>query len=436
MVRQMKFRILILFILIVSGIFNVQGQNILTLKDCYEKAYAVTPLAAEKEVYAAIWQLKDKNFSKGWLPTLDANGSFVYNSSVVDMTDVLGSLPLTEITDFIKPLPHEQYKVTLDIQQTIYDGGVIKSARVFEKTELDINEKQTETDLYNLRTQINSYYFNMLLLDRQEELLRSYLEIVNKRIASMNSALESGVILKSDIDILLSERIRLEQQLSENAIMKASFRKILSDLTGTEINDSTEFIMPSPAKEYTDELTRPELQIFDLRKKQLNASLETLQSKRMPRAFFFATLGYGNPPGSNFFKDEFAPYYILGAGVKWNVFDWNRVKNEKQIVYLQQSIIDKRKNDMEDNLTRLLDAKSAEISSLESLIETDTELIELRKKITSVAESQYESGTITATDYINELNSERQARITYEIHKINLVMARVEYLNISGKETE
>ena len=35
----------------------------------------------------------------------------------------------------------------------------------------------------------------------------------------------------------------------------------------------------------------------------------------MPKAFGFATLGYGNPPGSNFFKDEFAPYYILGQGL-------------------------------------------------------------------------------------------------------------------------
>ena len=37
---------------------------------------------------------------------------------------------------------------------------------------------------------------------------------------------------------------------------------------------------------------------------------------------------------------------------------------------------------------------------------------------------------------MNELNSERQALINYELHKINLAMARVEYLNISGKEIE
>ncbi|OFY64994.1 MAG: hypothetical protein A2V64_11825 [Bacteroidetes bacterium RBG_13_43_22] len=410
------------------------SQKIMTLKECYEKAYAVAPVTAEKIAYTDIWQLKDKNLAKGWLPTLDANGSFIYNSSVVDMTDILGSLPIMGIADLIHPLPHEQYKITLDINQVIYDGGVIKGARALEKADLNINEKQTETDLYKLRGQINGYYFNLLLLDRQKELLQNYLELIIKRIASMNSALASGVLLKSDIDVLASEKIKLEQQLSENGIRKASMVKILSGLTGTEIDASTEFVLPAPEEELTGELSRPELQIFDLRKEQLDATLQIIQSKRMPKAFGFATLGYGNPPGSNFFKDEFAPYYILGAGLKWNIFDWNKAKNEKQVINLQQGIIDSRKIDLTDNLKRLLDAKGAEISSLISLLESDSELIEIRKRITAAAESQYENGTITATEYMNELNSEKQALINFEIHKINLAMARIEYLNICGKE--
>jgi outer membrane protein TolC len=212
--------------------------------------------------------------------------------------------------------------------------------------------------------------------------------------------------------------------------------KILSGLIGSEIDESTEFVLPSQEAELSEGLLRPELQIFDLRKEQLNASLQVIQSRRMPKAIGFATLGYGNPPGSNFFRDEFAPYYILGASIRWNIFDWNKAKNEKQVISLQQNIIDGRKSDLTDNLNRLLDAKKAEISNLKSLIGSDSELIALRKKITAAAESQYENGTITATDYMNEMTAERQSLINYEIHRINLAMAEVEYLNISGKEPE
>ena len=432
----MKKRGLILFMLIIPFVSGLKGQKLLTLKECYDMAMTAAPIAAEREAYSKISAVKDKNLSKGWLPTLDASGSFIYNSSVVDMTDVLGTIPIPGIADLIKPLPHEQYKLTVDINQIIYDGGAIKGARALEKADLNINEKQTETDLYKLRGQINAYYFNLLLLDRQKELLKSYHELIVKRMATMNSALASGVILKSDLDVLSSEKIKLEQQISENEIRKASLLKILSSITGTEIDASAEFVLPSPGEELSGELLRPELQVFDLRKEQLNAGLQVIQSKRMPKAIGFATLGYGNPPGSNFFKDEFAPYYILGASIKWNIFDWNKAKNEKQLISLQQNIIESRKSELKDNLHRLLDAKGAEISNLKSLVESDSELIALRKRITAAAESQYENGTITATDYMNEMTAERQAMINYEIHRINLAMARIEYLNISGKEIE
>ncbi|MDD2278586.1 MAG: TolC family protein [Bacteroidales bacterium] len=430
----MNIQKLTFLVLIAIGVGQLKAQNSISLKECYDKAYASTPIASEKELYNQIWQVKDKNLSKGWLPTLDANGSFVYNSSVMDLSEVMGSLPIPGIANQIKPLPHEQYKITLDINQTIYDGGAVKSARAIEKAEHIINEKQIEVDLYKLRSQINTYYFNLLLIDRQRVLFQNYLEIIGKRIASLGSAHESGMLLQSDIDVLTCEKIKIEQQIAENAIQKNSLLKILSSLIGIDIDGSVEFTIPETETEITAEMQRPELQIFDLRKEQLNATMKLADSKRRPKAFGFATAGYGNPPGSNFFKDEFAPFYMVGAGVKWNIFDWNKAKNEKQVIILQQNIIESRKVDLTDNLERLLDAKSSEIQSLESLIEADRQLIELRKRITQTAESQYKNGAITATEYLNELNSEKQTLINHEIHSINLAKARVEFYNICGKE--
>jgi|ERR1035437_6655105 outer membrane protein TolC len=432
----MKRNVLIIIVLIISWINTINAQKILTLKECYDQAMTVNALAGEKKGYSDISKLKNENLIMGWLPTLDANGSLIYNSSVVDLSGVLGSLPIPGIANAIKPLPNEQYKITLDINQVIYDGGAIKGARALEKADLSVNEKQTETDLYKLRGQINGYYFNLLLLARQKELLNNYLEIIKKRIASMQSAVNNGVIIKSDMDVLTSEKINIEQQLAENEIRKSSFIIILSDLTGNKIEASTVLILPSISGELSNELSRPELQLFDLRKEQLAAGMKVIESKRLPKAIGFATLGYGNPPGSNFFENEFAPYYVLGASVKWNIFDWNKAKNEKQIISLQQGILDNRKNDLTDNLKRLLEAKNSEIESLKTLVDRDSELITLRKKITVSAESQYQNGSITATEYLNELNTERQALINYEIHKINLSMTRIEYLNISGKEIE
>jgi len=415
---------------------NVQGQVVLTLKDCYVLAMASSALAGEKDTYAEISGLKEQNLSKGWLPTLDVNGSFVYNSEVIDMSSALGSLPVPGIADALRPLPHEQYKVNLEINQVIYDGGLIKNSKALEKTDLNINKKQTETDLYKLRGQINGYFFSLMLAEKQKELLNNYHNLITRRISSVQSAVENGVISKSDLYTLSAEKIKIEQQLSEIEIRKSSLLKVLSGLTGKDLDTATKFILPELSEENSNEILRPEMELFDLRKEQVAAGLKIIDSRRKPKAFGFATLGYGNPPGNNFFKDEFAPYYIVGAGLKWNIFDWDKAKNEKQVITYQQSIIEFRKKDMTESLTRLLDTKKAEIESLNSLLESDSILIDLRKKITASAGSQYENGIITATELLNEMNSEQQALISFEIHKINLALAKVEYLNISGEEIE
>lgn len=410
------------------------AQKILTLKECYDMALSINAIAGEKETYANISKIRDENITKGWLPSLDANASVAYNSDVVDFAAATSAIP--GMSSLFRPMPQDQYKLTLDINQLIYDGGAIRSARDMEEADLRINEKQTETDLYKLRGQINTYYFNVLVLNRQKELLDNYLILLEKRIASMKSAADNGVILKNDIDVMTSEKLKLEQQLTENRLRRTALLKILSDITGSDISDLTELVMPAPAEELTDKLQRPELQIFDLRKDQLSAGLKMVQSKRMPKAFGFATLGYGNPPGMDFFNDSFDTYYIMGAGIKWNIFDWNKAKNEKQVISLQQVIIENRKTDMTDALNRQLESKKSEINSLRELVKTDSELIVLRKRITAAAGSQYENGTITATEYLNELNSEKNALINAEIHSINLALAGIEYLNISGQEIE
>jgi outer membrane protein TolC len=333
-------------------------------------------------------------------------------------------------------MPKDNYKLTLDINQVIYDGGTVRKARSVEEADLKINQQQTESDIYKLRGQVNNCYFSLLLIERQKELLTSFLEVIEKRLASMQSAVDNGVALRSDIDVMTSEKIKVEQQLTEIELKKSAFNAVLSDLTGVEIGTNTSVILPQVTGDLTDEISRPELKVFDLRKEQLEAGMGLLETRRMPRAFGFATLGYGSPPGSNFFESNFATYYILGAGIKWNIYDWDKVKNEKQQIKLQEGMIDGRKAELTDNLKRSLQTKEAEIVSLTEALKRDNELIALRKRITASAESQYGNGTITATDLLNEMNSEKQAQINYEIHKISLEMAKVEYYNISGKEIE
>lgn len=432
----MKRKFLVLIIPMIAWGSAGQAQKVLTLRECYEKAAAVSAIAGEKDSYSAIWQLKDKNLSRNWLPVLDANANFIYNSDIVDFTSAFASIPIPGLADAVPLMPKDNYKFSLDINQMIYDGGYVKKARSAEEADMKVNQQQTESDIYKLRAQVNNCYFSLILIERQKELLDNYLGIIVKRLASMQSSLDNGVILRSDMDVMTSEKIRIEQQLTEIELKKDALYAVLSDLTGFESGSEVSLMLPNVTAELTNDILRPELRIYDLRMEQLEAGLGLLQTKRMPRAFGFATLGYGSPPGNNFFESDFSAYYILGAGIKWNIYDWDKVRNEKKQIKLQQGMLEGRKAELTDNLKRSLQTKQAEIATLEAALKRDSELIALRKRITASAESQYGNGSITATELLNEMNSEKQAEINYEIHKISLVMAQVEYMNISGKEIE
>lgn len=410
------------------------AQKLITLRECYDLASKSSPITSEILVYDQIRQQKDKNLSKGWLPTIDANGSFIYNSSVIDLTEAMGSLPVPGISDLISPMPHEQYKMTLEINQVIYDGGTIREAKSLEMAEFRAQEKQTEAELYKLKNQVNGYYFNILLLEKQQDLLKTYRDLIQKRMTSIEAAIRNGVMLPTERDVLLSEKINLEQQLAENSVQMAALQKVLSDITGSNIDTTVRLVLPMAETSKIPPLTRPELQIFELRKGQLDASIKLRESQRRPKVFGFATLGYGNPPGNNFFKDEFAPFAIVGAGIRWNIYDWDKTSGEIQVIDYQKSLADIRKADLSAQLNRLLETKMSEIKNLEARLETDSDLIEIRKRITQAAGSRFENGVITATEFMHELNAEKQAVINQEINRVRLALSKVEYLNISGKE--
>jgi len=87
----------------------------------------------------------------------------------------------------------------------------------------------------------------------------------------------------------------------------------------------------------------------------------------------------------------------------------------------------------ERNIQIALDRESKRIQQLSKILESDRELIVLQEQITKSSASKHENGTITTSDYIQDLNAEMTARITFETHKVQLEAAKINYQNIQGK---
>lgn len=406
------------------------GQKVVTLWQCYDSAAAATPLAREKDIYEEISSLRHQNLSASYMPGLDMNGSYAYYSDIPDIEAIYGSLPIPPGT--APAIPHQLYKATLDISQVIWDGGVTRNAKAVEEVIKELNMKQNEAAIYRLHDQVNSYYFAMLLSLSQAEVTGILLSELDARIKEASSGVRNGVIAQVTVDVLVAEKIKTEQALLEIRHRHEALKKALGQITGMTFADDDSFLLPEPAITGEEPIDNPDIRLFDVRIRQLDASKELLKSQRMPRAFGFAQAGYGLPPGNNFFSEVPDPYFSVGVGIKWTIFDWNKSGNERKSLTLQQQLLDISKSATEESLQRVLTVKMAEIKALREAAERDAELIMLRQRIAAVSASQLQNGTITASDYLTELNGEKQAIINAAMRKINISRAEVEYINITG----
>ncbi len=179
------------------------------------------------------------------------------------------------------------------------------------------------------------------------------------------------------------------------------------------------------------EIPRPEQVLYDLQILNLDASMDLVSKQRHPKAYVFGSFAYGNP-GLNFFRDELRGYYVVGAGLQWNIWDWSKTSRSKQDISIQQELVRSQKAAFDKNLNIQLSEKQAEISKYSEAVIRDEEIVLLREKISKSAASQLENGMITTTDYITELNAETEARIRLETHRIQLVQAQINYLTTKG----
>ena len=291
-----------------------------------------------------------------------------------------------------------------------------------------VNILQVSVDVSKVKETINSLYFSYILSNEMSGQLESFDLPLQARRLTLESAVKNGIALPSDIDAIDAEILTIKQRLDECEIAKKSALKMLGILIadsslitkGTLINPQITIIDSNIIK-------RAELLLMDAQKNKLDASIGVLQSARMPKVFAFSTLGYGNP-GLNMFKTGWKPYGIVGVGFSWNVIDWGKTKNDKQVLSIQKSMLDTRKQDFIRNITVALESKKAEMEKMVSQIANDEKLVELRTKITKVITKQVQQGTATNFDFITQLSKENDARILLNIHRVQLQKLMADYL--------
>jgi outer membrane protein TolC len=404
----------------------VAQDSTVTLAFCLSKAEANHPLFSQYELLASSSDLKIQNLNRNYLPEMNINGDAHYQSDVTEVPTVVAAFAP-------EPLDKDQYKLSLDVSQLIYDGGATKSNRDVEVIDNEINRQNVGISLYQLKEKVISVYFNIIALQESLGLLDITRENLLSRYKEVESGVKNGLLLSSNAEILKAELLKLDQKEIEINTAIASSYKILSILTKEEIPAGTRLEWQNPVIEsYAPGYDRLEYNLFSLQQQKAESLKKVATVKRLPKLWAYGQAGYGKP-GYNMLLNNFDDYYMIGAKLTWNVWNWNKTKNEKTILDLNKSIVESNKKAFDLSLAADLERKMAEIVKIEALLPKDQEIADIRTGIVRTYASRLQNGVITATEYVTELHAETEANLNLRIHEVQLARAKYEYLATAGK---
>jgi len=410
--------------LLFSG--SLQAQQSLNLEQCQQLARDHAPRLGDTELIRQVGELKLDQAGNSWFPSLDLNGKATYQSDVVEF-----SLEGAPFAITLPEIPRDQYGINLDLRQNIYDGGLAGRRKSYEEAVTAADLQQVEVDLYGLKGKVNAYYFPVLILQENYRNLEIHMENLDAREKSVLTAVEQGAVLDSELKVIQVEKLKNSQRMLEVASRKRALLDALEILCGLEIQDSVRLELPEFELSDPGKLNRPEHLLFDLRHASLEAGKELAGSQRMPVLYAYGQTGYGKP-GYNMMSDDWDFYYMVGAGVHWKIWDWNTTRKDKQVLAYQQQLLQHQRMAFDRELRGMLVQEAERIDQYKRTMEIEEQVLALQEEISEAAASKLVNGTMTASDYITELNKESMARIRLATNRIQVMQAMANYLVIQG----
>ncbi|MGV3508794.1 MAG: TolC family protein [Sphingobacteriaceae bacterium] len=395
----------------------------LTLIESQNQARENYPSIKQKDLIRQTADFTIQNHNKGYLPQIALNGQATYQSEVTRV-----DIPLPGVT--INPMDKDQYKATADINQIVFDGGLISNQKQLQKLNAEVEQEKIEVELYKLKDRINQLYLGILLLDEQIKQIELVKADIKTGIRKTEALVKNGVSFRSNLHSLQAELLKTEQRNIELKSSRKGLIKTLALFLGKPLDENIQLETPQ-FDQLAPEIKRPELNLFEKQTDLVNQQKKLLLAKNIPKASLFGQGGYGRP-GLNMLQNEFDWFYIAGVRLNWNISNLYTYKKEKQLIDISSKSIGLQQDAFILNTNTQLTQQHAEINKLKDLIESDKQIIALREKVKIAAKAQLENEVISTSDYLREVNAEDQARQLLITHQLQLLQAKLNYNTIAG----
>lgn len=395
-----------------------------SVERCKEMAREHYPLIRR---YGLIEQSRDytlSNAARAWLPQVTLSGQATLQSDVVSWPEEFESMLAMQGLD-MPGIRRDQYKVQIDVQQTLWDGGKSRTDRAIAEGEAAQERMSTEVELYAVDSRVEEIYFGILLMQEQQRQIGEMMQRLQTNLDQVNALVENGMAMQADADAVEVQLLTQRQSLGQVEARLQSFRRILGLFIGEELG---EVPLPMPVAEepvgYDSE--RPELRLMDAQMALLQAREQMVDVSLAPRVALFAQ-GYYGYPGLNMFENMVSHRWtlngIVGVRMNWNISSLYTSKTSRRQLQNARDNVMLQREVFAFNSRLQAEQESAEVRRIREAIADDDRIVALRSRVREAAEVRLQEGMIDTHDLLGKISDETTAKIARSTHQIELVKA-------------
>lgn len=407
--------------LLVVPIARLSAQS---LDECRRLAREHYPEIRQYDLISQTEQYDLSNAARAWIPQVALSGQATWQSDVVAFPDALSGM-LSQQGVSIPGMRKDQYKIAVDVSQTIWDGGQSKAARAIAEAEAAEQRSRVDVNLYDLQSRVDNLYFGILLLDERVAQTEAMIGLLESNLARMRAYCKNGVAMQADADAIEAELLTSRQTLGQIVTSRASYRRMLELFIGRPL-DSEVLERPAVSEVASRTSARPELALFDAENAKLDAQRKAVKSLLTPRFSAFAQ-GYYGYPGLDMFKSMASSDWrlnaVVGVRMSWNIGAFYTKRNNLGKIDAAARQIDVQRDVFLFNTRMQTTQDDGEIARLRNAVADDDRIVRLRRSVRMAAESKLENGIIDATDLLRKITDETAAALGRSTHEIELLQA-------------
>jgi outer membrane protein TolC len=417
------------------------GAQTYTLDDCIGAALSSNQQLMNSKLDMSSADFRIKEIKSALLPTIDITGQLLYYNDVP--TQYAPSSAFGGASDEYTKLTLSMAQTTsgnIQLRQDLYNQAVhvgVKAAKATQEASALQETVTRETVVYNVSS---TFYSVQVLTDNLKRL--------DENIRNLEKTTQINAVLKENEIVSANVHNRMLINL-ENLRNQYDNQKLLLDKNMTMLKYLMNVDISAPIKvapfDYSETISigasgdidqRPDILLQQAQLKLSEYDKKSIAAGYYPVLSNTTTFGYSG------YYDSFAPHKQVNGdwlksssfalSLKIPVFDGFRKQNQ---IRQKEIAIQKNLNTlsmMKSNANKeLIDARENYITN-KNLLESNKKSLDLAEQLFTSAQSEYESGITSVTEFLNAQNDLTTARTNFSNALLNLKLAELSLKKANG----